>query len=267
MHILIGKTDLSNKDLSTIQYRLEMKSQTYLAALTLFVIIQACRTSGVTSQVAADDVTLYEQAVLDAMAPSPKDVYNGLVAIAPTNKELIRTNIKGEEYILVVTWKNDTSYYKPNASGFYNTGNYQIWVTTAPELKNRMRSEGSNNVDLRLKQLLGLPPEAEYRYFIEFWVKSSDLFRPCPDNEINDESCDLCFPNDTDNHYITWFNESRIDRYYDCELGNKYPWTQLGYTYDWHPGNESHIGLSEFVIDKNKNIIVNEIYSTTEYLK
>jgi hypothetical protein len=38
--------------------------------------------------------------------------------------------------------------------------------------------------------------------------------------------------------------------------------TQLGYTYDWCPTNKSHIGVSEFVIDINKNVIVNKIYST-----
>ena len=30
-----------------------------------------------------------------------------------------------------------------------------------------------------------------------------------------------------------------------------YPWTQLGYTYDWHPANTSAIGLSEYVLMQN----------------
>ncbi|MBK7588301.1 MAG: hypothetical protein IPI22_08170 [Bacteroidetes bacterium] len=71
----------------------------------------------------------------------------------------------------------------------------------------------------------------------------------------------------TDNDYIQWFNTSRIDRYYANGLYNQYPWTQLGYTYDWHPKNKSHTGVSEFVIGKNKNIYVHKSYTTEEYLK
>jgi hypothetical protein len=70
-----------------------------------------------------------------------------------------------------------------------------------------------------------------------------------------------------DADYIKWFNQSRIDRYYSTGLYNQYPWTQLGYTYDWNPKNKSHRGLSEFVIGKNKTIYVNKVYTTEEYLK
>lgn len=38
---------------------------------------------------------------------------------------------------------------------------------------------------MRLKQLLGLPPTATNSYFVKFWVRPNDLFRPCPDKEIN----------------------------------------------------------------------------------
>ena len=120
---------------------------------------------------------------------------------------------------------------------------------------------------MRLKQLLGLPPNAIYSYFVEFWVKPEDLFRPCPDNEITDNQCDVCFPQNTEASYKNWINENRVSRYYGCKIDEKYPWTQLGYTYDWNPRNKSHVGLSEFVIGANKNIVVNAIYTTEEYLK
>jgi hypothetical protein len=35
-------------------------------------------------------------------------------------------------------------------------------------------------------QLLGMPPNSNDTYFVEVWVKPSDLFRPSVDNEIND---------------------------------------------------------------------------------
>jgi len=44
----------------------------------------------------------------------------------------------------------------------------------------------------------------------------------------------------------------------------KYPWTRLGYTYDW--GNPCHeVGLSEFVIKKDAEVIVEDIETVEEY--
>lgn len=76
---------------------------------------------------------------------------------------------------------------------------------------------------MRLKQLLGLPPDG------------------------------------TDKSYKDWINENRISRYYNCSPDDNYPWTQLGYTYDWNSNNTSHISLSEFVIKPNSNIKVKSI--------
>ncbi len=43
-----------------------------------------------------------------------------------------------------------------------------------------------------------------------------------------------------------------------------YPWTRLGYTYDWgNPGSE--VGLSEFVIQGGATVQVAQVYSTQAY--
>ena len=41
-------------------------------------------------------------------------------------------------------------------------------------------------LELRLKQLLGLPSASQKVWFVEFYVEPSDLFRPSADPEIND---------------------------------------------------------------------------------
>lgn len=213
-----------------------------------------------------DNRQLYQQAITNAMSPNPEKVYKNLIPINAENTDLIRKTIQGEEYLLVVSWKNDTTYYKPDGTGFYNTGNYPIWISVVPQLLEFEDWKTTTDVGLRLKQLLGLPPNSEYKYFVEFWVRPADLFRPCPDKEISDSQCELCFPSETDAAHKTWINENRISRYYPCSLFDKYPWTQLGYTYDWSPTNQNHIGLSEFVIGKHKNIVIHKIYTTEEYL-
>lgn len=208
---------------------------------------------------------LYKLSIINSIYPESSEICTNLVQINDSNKTLIRKNINGEEYILVCTWKQNVSFYQKDT--VFNTGTYPIWVTTAPELKNRIKKDSPKDVNLRLIQLLGLPPTAQYSYFVEFWVRPVDLFRPCPDKEITDGKCDLCFPEGTDPEHIKWINENRISRYYQCDLYYQYPWGQLGYTYDWNPKNKSHFGLSEFIIGANKTIYINRIVTTLEYLK
>ena len=208
---------------------------------------------------------LYKLSIINSIYPDSSEICTKLVQINDSNKTLIRKNINGEEYILVCTWKQNVSFYQKDT--LFNTGNYPIWVTTAPELKERIKLESPKDTTLRLIQLLGLPPGSQYSYFVEFWVKPSDLFRPCPDKEITDSKCDLCFPTGTDTEHIKWINENRISRYYQCDLYYQYPWGQLGYTYDWNLKNKSHVGLSEFIIGTNKTIFINRIVTTLEYLR
>jgi hypothetical protein len=243
-----------------------MKTKTSLL-LALVLTFMACQTTNIADRTAKNDTFLYQQCIKNSIYPEASKVSDKLVPVVKQNQNLIWKTIKGEDYILVVTWKQNITYYKQYLdSAFYNTGKYPIWITTAPELKHRMHQEKAKNTDRRLIQLLGLPPNSVYSYFVEFWVKPSDLFRPCPDREITDSKCETCFPNQTDSEHISWINENRISRYYQCDLSQQYPWTQLGYTYDWNPKNKSHVGLSEFVIGANKKIIVKAIYTTTEYL-
>ena len=229
--------------------------------LSIIVLTTACNSVYQTK----NHEKVYRKAVEHAMYPTAKKVAP-LLTISSDNKSLVRKMINGEEHILVVTWKAK-NYYP--AEGEYNTGNYEIWVTAAPELYNRMHNIKPKYQAIRLKQLLGLPPNAQNKVFIEFWVKPVDLIRPCPDKEVNDNTCNLCFTakDSLDKTYIEWINKGRIDRYYATELYNQYPWTQLGYTYDWNKRNRSHSGLSEFVIGTNKTIYVHKSYTIEDYLK
>jgi hypothetical protein len=207
--------------------------------------------------------TLYRNAIANSIYPEHNKVSKNLLAITEANKRLIWKTINHEQYVLVVTWQADTSYYHRNSP--YNTGNYMIWVTAVPELKDVCRRSGDS--DLRLKQRFGLPPDAKKKFFVEFWVRPADLFRPCPDSDITDSECQLCFPANTDSSYISWFNRNRVNSYYNCTLYSTYPWTQLGYSYDWNPDNRKHTGFSEFIIGKNKDILVNNYYTSEDYCR
>ena len=86
------------------------------------------------------------------------------------------------------------------------------------------------------------------------------------DNEITDTTAGLNLPDDTEPWYRDWFNTLRAQQYFQSEKPkhNAYPWTQLGYTYDW--GNPvSEQGVSEFVIKANTQVIINAIFTIDAY--
>ncbi len=215
--------------------------------------------------------SLFTAAMQEAENPSPIKINHNLRPIIG-NPNLIDTLIEGEIYVKMVSWKSDPSHF-PN-SGKYNTGTHDNWVTIAPIIKDRCIGFNKTYKDpiksnMRLRQLLGLQPFTVETFFLEIWVKPINLFRPCPDNGTEDTSCDLNMPETITAEYRKWFNNLRAVQYNDCsnktfhEYG--YPWTQLGYTYDWSPENPSHVGLSEFVITRNTDIYVSGKYSTKKY--
>ena len=113
-----------------------------------------------------DNNILYQNAIENAIYPKVTKIDTNLVAITEQNPNLIWKTFKNEKYILVVAWKQYIDYYKAKIDTIYNTGTYSIWVTTAPELKKRFVSESVSDTNMRIKQLLGLPPTATYSYFV-----------------------------------------------------------------------------------------------------
>lgn len=135
----------------------------------------------------------------------------------------------------------------------------------------------------RVVQLLGLNPALPYEVVLELWVPQNALFRPSPDPEPWDHEAQLLvrkadgswlfpadrslflrlddtvlfkdgkYPKDPSNvpvPYRTWFAD-RLTKVYDHSSENPadwgYPFTQLGYTYDWGEA-AGHVGLSEMIV-------------------
>ncbi len=204
---------------------------------------------------------LYQNAIEDAMVANASEISNTLTSILESNQNLNWTGEAGNESVLVVTFTKYASSYPVGET--VNTTWGDTWVTVAPELKTffKNHSDANMNVTLRAIQLLGLPPNNSNLYFVEMWVNPQSLFRPTPDNEINDTTAQLTFPDSATSDYKTWFNNNIIYSYYP----ERYPWTRLGYTYDWG-STKSHVGLSEFVIKQNSMVTVESVTPTIEYL-
>lgn len=204
----------------------------------------------------------YEAAIEDAMIAKPSEIDTNLTPITQNNTNLVWQGEGENATVLVVTWTKYPDSY-PVGQNVNTTWGY-TWVTAVPEIQTFFENDvpSDANYTLRAAELLGLPANTSYTYFVELWVKPDQLFRPTPDNEITDTTASLAFPANVTADYKAWFNSNIISSYYPL----KYPWTRLGYTYDWGD-SKTHVGISEFVITQNATVTVKSVTPTVEYLK
>ncbi len=209
----------------------------------------------------------YRNAVKDAATAEPDEIYRGLTAVTAHNPDLIWQGTPGKSSVLVVSWTDWPGYREQIGQSVPNTR--VTWVTIAPELRVFCRKNRSVPIglDLRLKQLLGLPPDAQKKWLVEIWTDPQDLFRPSPDPEITDHESEIDFPQSDrflkiSEQHIQWFNKMQNQSY--GEYG--FPWTRLGYTYDW--GNpQSEIGLSEFAIRPSATVQIRSVTTIDAYCR
>ncbi|MEI6380392.1 MAG: hypothetical protein WCO81_05845 [Cyanobacteriota bacterium ELA615] len=192
--------------------------------------------------------------------------WKNLLPITKENPKLIWQGNK----VLMVIWIHDcnsqslllVSCKKPGEN-YIVKGKDTIWVTAVPEIKEFVLIQNYLNktpineylsfINYRLKEYLGLKPNSNYQRFVEVWVNVNDLERACIDPEVNDSQCNLPFNPEVDN---------MLNQYHQ----NGFPYTGLGYTYDW--GNPNTIvGASEFVVKDGATVTVHRNQSTSEYLQ
>ncbi|MDD5489393.1 MAG: hypothetical protein PHP25_01785 [Candidatus Moranbacteria bacterium] len=200
----------------------------------------------------------YQAAIRDAVFAEPGEVRTNLTPITESNPDLFWKDGR----VLLTTWTKYPDSYPASQTVSANWG--EIWVTAAPEIRDFFAENPvpRNALALRIEQLLGMPQSSRNSFFADVWVKPEDLFRPCPDPEIDDTACRTGLPANTDPEYVEWFDGNIISSYFS---EREYPWTRLGYTYDW--GKPDHEGLSEYVIRKDAEIIVDRVVPTEEYFK
>lgn len=211
----------------------------------------------------------YAAALQDAKVAEPSEIYEGLTAITPDNGELTWQADTGR--ILMVTWTSWNGY--DTLVGQETTLGRETWVTATPQLQTFCQSyepTAAMPLTLRLEGLLGLPPNNGKTRMVTMWVDPADMFRPAPDGEIDDSVAELELPGPDRfasqqeyEFHRDWYNlQLSLQNYDDPSKG--YPWTRLGYTYDW-ANPDSEIGLSEFVIAANSKVTIDQVYMTEAY--
>ena len=169
----------------------------------------------------------------------------------------------------VLTWTTDK--YEPGPQPALTQ---EIWVVDAAQMKGRcpdLFASGGDPTE-RINQLLGMPPSAPQHFelikvpvtpyiFVKNKLKA-EIIRPCfSSGDVSRESCHYLgkgAPEDSLSPYQQWIKSI------DTETGS-YPWTGLGYTYDWSPTNPSHVGLSEFILPVGSQVVVEKSVTPQEF--
>jgi hypothetical protein len=200
----------------------------------------------------------YTAAVADAKDAEASEIYDQLIAIAASNADL-KFDEAGR--VLAVTWTSWDGY--DGKQGQELELGVEVWVTMAPQLQEFCRALGLADaaLDLRLEQLMGLPPNNGKNRLVQLWIPTDGLFRPSPDAEIDDSVAALVFPDGAAPDHVAWIENLEANSYGE----NGYPWTRLGYTYDWAPDAKSEVGLSEFVARKGTKAVVDSIVPQAQY--
>ncbi len=226
---------------------------------------------------------LYEKAVEATKHPKPSAISTGLVAIVHSTPDL-RWDAQGR--VLMVTWTK-RQYYEGSVGKPYTFTHGPVWLTAVPRLHDFCRSLGlpPDDLDMRLRQLLGLRPDASNDALVQVWVDPKDIFRPCADPEVTDRECTLNLTVDDsqsdpcpwkdsfqDQTSAKWVQVTQDHLSWMCDNWTRsfpanphdgFPWTALGYTYDW--GQPNPLGQSEFVTLPGTTVVIESITETAEY--
>lgn len=190
------------------------------------------------------------------------------------------TVIGQERYVHMTAWKakgfaqpapdksfivvrHDSVFYRSSPAFFSNA----FFMVQARQLQWWLGQQQAGNGSmadrrLRLMQLLGLPPGSWNDEFEDFWVRKSDMFRPAIDSSLDAGGILATL----DSSYMKSFLGYSTGSFSAPALLNKYPFTGLGYTWDWYPENPTHVGLNEFVLKGGVEVYISKTYSTEEYL-
>jgi len=185
-------------------------------------------------------------------------------------------NIGGTNYLDTVSLMSSfvwTSFYQPHQGGLMaNSAGNEAWITFQPELKQYLNARTNEfspdltSITMRGEMALGMTNKGSHVMAVELLVPASSLFRPAVNWTLSGTWTDTSWSGH-DTNGPSWFEATYSESYYQWFTnrqatiylgGNAFPWTGLGYSYDWYyPTNSSGIvGLSEFVVGAGQGFYV-----------
>ena len=203
---------------------------------------------------------LYDKAIYDASVYKPEHIRK----LRP-----LQIDANGEVLVATVTSLDG------DPGTLLTASDAGIWVTGVPEVKDICLT-WTSDIDMRMRELLGLPPEADVPRVLTLRVKAADVFRPSPHGTITTTmpctqlqdaptppDCGNLFPPEATAEHYQWIAQQSFELH---EIPDGYPWTHLGYTYNWAPDQDRY-GASEYVIRSGATALIVANVTTPAYCK
>ena len=260
-----------------------MKKLLFVVAAMAMMLGTGCRQSA--QQATETETPWYENdsalqadlaaAIEDAKVLDSSEIVNDLMPIRKDYPGEEWANFDGTDMVLVVTLVDSSRLQR-----FFGRDDvYRIdremgtWVSLPSDWANRSAAfEGLDSVGahMRLLQMYGLDPTCDYDIMVSFYADPAGMFRPAHDPDITTTSVGLEFPDYADENYKIgetnfreWYRYSVTAAYED---DSPLPWTQMGYTYDWHHGAPRE-GVSEYIVGDETLIKVKSCESAWTFVK
>lgn len=196
---------------------------------------------------------LYSDAVKDAAFADEDEI---LPLVSLNESDPMTTWKDGK--VLLLTWHNYPDSYPEGETVTIQWG--PVWTFTDKEVASHGK-EFSDAPEMRLKQLIAFAPDSEHSTVTGFWVDPKNVKRPAyqTDPTVGDMTND--FGENVDEEFKAWFDDNILGSYFYGE----YPWTRLGYTYDW-ADNGTEYGMTEFIVESGAEVRVEFTETTEEFL-
>ena len=200
---------------------------------------------------------LYEQAVEDSVFAEESEI-EPLVTLTKEDK-LVSWDEEGR--VLLCTWHNYPDSYPEGEKVTIEWG--PVWTFTDKEIDSYADElEKADDPQMRLRQLIAFAPDSEHSTVTGFWVYPADVRRPAYQSDPTDGSMTTAFGEDVEEEFKEWFDENTLGSYFY----GAYPWTRLGYTYDW-ADNGTEYGMTEFIVNSGAEVEVEFTETTEEFLE
>jgi hypothetical protein len=198
-------------------------------------------------------------------------------AVAEPAKALPLQPLPETATVKVVSWMSAAAPPCAAPGCRFRSGGNRWWVTLHGEVQATCRQWNLQGDALRerLEQLLGLPPQSPLQWrkthLATFEVAREALQRPClgegPDASGRPR-CALRPSTEVDPDLRRFVLEQMASTWVDgVSDAPGYPFTRLGYTYDWHPSAapRRHYGASEFVLRPSTDAVLVAFTPTDAY--
>jgi len=232
-----------------------MKKRLFSAMMIVFMaaMLAGCAKG---NEAAKSPEELYRDAVRDA-AFADDDEILPLVSLVESNPMTTWQDGK----VLLLTWHNYPDSYPEGEAVTIQWG--PVWTFTDKEIASHAEElQKADDAKARLKQIIAFAPDSEHTTVTGLWVDPQNVKRPAYQSDPTIEDMSNSFDENVDVDFKSWFDDNTLWSYYYGE----YPWTRLGYTYDW-ADNGSEYGLTEFIVKSGADVKVEFTETTAEFLE